>query len=248
MMTIPPHSAKWQTARIAELSPLTPMVNRVVFEPKEFRPYIAGQQIDIRLTAPDGYRAERSYSVTSAPSAPGRYELAIELLTGGEVSTFFHGYAKVGTEVEIRGPLGGHFIWEPSMPGDVVLLGAGSGVAPFISMAREHTAARHEGRMLLLHSSRSNMDVVGGEELADLARENPNLTYIRAITRDRPQREGDIQGRFDCDGVLGFMRKHTPQPSGVFVCGSNDFVEALAGCFVGAGIPAERVKTERFGG
>jgi ferredoxin-NADP reductase len=92
------------------------------------------------------------------------------------------------------------------------------------------------------------MDVVGGEELADLARENPNLTYIRAITRDRPQREGDIQGRFDCDGVLGFMRKHTPQPSGVFVCGSNDFVEALAGCFVGAGIPAERVKTERFGG
>ncbi|MCB2130766.1 MAG: hypothetical protein KDE03_17305, partial [Rhodobacteraceae bacterium] len=233
---------------IVELSALTPMVNRVVFEPKEFRPYMAGQHIDIRLTAPDGYRAERSYSITSAPSAPGRYELAIELLTGGEVSTFFHGYAKVGTEIEIRGPLGGHFIWEPSMPGDVVLLGAGSGVAPFISMAREHTAAKHGGRMLLLHSSRSNMDVVGGEELAALASENPRLTYIRAITRDRPERDGDLQGRFDCDGVLALMRQHAPQAAGVFVCGSNAFVEALAGCFVDAGIDADRVKTERFGG
>ena len=108
----------------------------------------------------------------------------------------------------------------------------------YLALNREHVTP----------SSVLLQELWGGEELADLARENPNLTYIRAITRDRPQREGDIQGRFDCDGVLGFMRKHTPQPSGVFVCGSNDFVEALAGCFVGAGIPAERVKTERFGG
>lgn len=242
-----PQDITWHVAKIAEITHLTPRVNRIVFQCDGFKPFMAGQHLDIRLTAPDGYRAERSYSITSSPTETGKYELAIELLTDGEVSSFFHGYAQVGTEVEIRGPLGGHFIWEPEMDGNVVLIAGGSGVAPFLSMARTHAATNHSGKMLLLQSARCNLDVISGEELEALSKTDANLSYVRAITRQKPQRPEDIEGRFSCETIVDLMNRHAPEPARVYVCGSNAFVEGVAHCFVDAGIDPMAVKTERFG-
>ena len=248
MMTIPPHSAKWQTARIAELSPLTPMVNRVVFEPKEFRPYIAGQHIDIRLTAPDGYTAMRSYSIASSAISSPTLELAIERLPDGEVSTFFHDIAEVGDEIEIRGPLGGHFLWPQPAMDPVLMIGAGSGLVPLMAMIRQRRAWAQDVPTALLLSARTAQDVLFSQELHATEMSDPSFVLGLAITRETPARASDFARRIDSAMVTDMVARLPQKPEHVFVCGSNGFVNIATDGAVLAGLDPSIIKTERYGG
>ncbi|RUW71226.1 FAD-binding oxidoreductase, partial [Mesorhizobium sp. M1E.F.Ca.ET.063.01.1.1] len=136
MSAEPQPQSPWQTATISRIEKRTPRVTSFWFQPSRPFTHLAGQHVDVRLTAPDGYQARRSYSIASAPEAGAGIELAIERLDDGEVSPFFHDVAAVGDEIELRGPLGGHFIWEASDGGPVLLVGGGSGVVPLMAMVR----------------------------------------------------------------------------------------------------------------
>jgi len=136
---------RWQEATINAVTPDTPRVKRFLLAPSAPFPFRAGQHVDVRLTAPDGYRAERSYSIASAPEDTARIELAIERLDDGEVSPFFHDVAEIGDAIELRGPIGGHFVWDVNDGGPLLLLGGGSGVVPLMSMLR-HRVGGDVGR------------------------------------------------------------------------------------------------------
>src|SRR5262245_7529487 len=147
--------ARWQPTVITAVESLTERVKSFRFRPSQPFSYRAGQHVDVRLTAPDGYRAQRSYSIASAPEAGEEIELAIERLENGEVSPFFHEVAAVGDEIEMKGPLGGHFVWRAQEPGPVILIGGGSGVVPLVSMVRHRVASGLQVPVTLVYSSRA---------------------------------------------------------------------------------------------
>ena len=152
---------RWQTATIEKIVPQTPRVRSFFFKLSE--PFItkAGQHVDVRLTAPDGYQARRGYSIASAPeSGPEHIELCIEELDGGEVSPFFHMVAEAGDDIELRGPIGGHFVWTKDDPGPVLLIGGGSGIVPLMAMARHRAASGSRTPMAMLYSSRTWDEII----------------------------------------------------------------------------------------
>ena len=155
----------WQTAKIEQIIIQSPRVKSFVLKPTEAFDFTAGQHAEVRLTAPDGYRAQRSYSISSAPEEHGTFELTVERLDDGEVSPYFHEVAAVGDEVEVRGPLGGHFIWDIPDGGPVLLIGGGSGVCPLISMARHRQRQGSDVPMMLLFSARTWEEVLFRDEL-----------------------------------------------------------------------------------
>src|SRR6478752_1311587 len=146
----PEPKLRWQEAKIAAIMPDTPRVKSFLLAPSAPFPFRAGQHVDVRLTAPDGYQAQRSYSIASAPGANGTIELAVERLDDGEVSPFFHEVAMAGDEIELRGPIGGHFVWTAEQGGPVLLIGGGSGVVPLMSMIRHRHLTASPAPMLLL--------------------------------------------------------------------------------------------------
>jgi ferredoxin-NADP reductase len=239
--------ARWQNAKIIEIIPRTPTIKSFIFElpaPLAFR---AGQHVDVRLTAPDGYRAMRSYSIASAPATSNRIELAIDLLDNGEVSPFFHQVAAVGDDIELRGPLGGHFVWSGSDGGPLLLAGGGSGVVPLMSMLRHRHVAAPMVPAILLFSARRWVDVLYREELFGLAAEGSGLEVVLALTREQPRRPKDYGRRVDSQMMTEVIKRLPSAPKYVFVCGSNPFVNAAADGIIDAGVPAAIVRTERYG-
>lgn len=210
-------------------------------------PYRAGQHVDIRLTAPDGYQAERSYSIASAPNAE-RIELAIERLDDGEVSAYFHEVAETGDTFELRGPIGGHFVWEDQDGGPLLLVAGGSGIAPLMSILRYRHDVRSDVPTLLIFSARTWNDIIFREELLALEANDPQFEFIAAITRGIPVREKDIAHRLDDDAIGRVLTDWGQVPRHAYVCGSNRFVEAAATGLINAGVPAEIIRTERYGG
>jgi ferredoxin-NADP reductase len=196
-------------------------------------PHLPGQHYDVRLTAPDGYRAQRSYSVASSPLDEHEIELTIDRLEDGEVSPYFHDVVEVGDEVEVRGPFTSYFVWRGESP--VLLVGGGSGVVPLMAMLRHRRRAMPESEMRLVYSVRTAEDVIYGGELGDDA----TLTF----TREPPAGWTGHTGRID--GGLIADAAHVPGTA--FVCGSNGFVEAAAGLLLEAGFESGSVRTERFG-
>jgi ferredoxin-NADP reductase len=226
----------------------TPRVKSFVFAPAAPFPFRAGQHVDVRLTAPDGYQTERSYSIASAPEQTNGIELAIERLDDGEVSPFFHDVAQVGDTIELRGPIGGHFVWSIEDGGPLLLLGGGSGVVPLMSMLRHRAAQGSRIPTLLLFSVRTWEDVIFRDELIALHDRNDGFKLALALTRDRPRREEDFGRRVDGAMIEKLLTRLPASPRHVFICGGNPFVEAAADGALQAGVSAPMIRTERYGG
>lgn len=238
---------RWQNATLTRIARLSPAVKSFFFTLPTPVSFIAGQHVTVRLTAADGYRAQRSYSIASAPeTAAEGIELAIERLDDGEVSPFFHDIAEEGDEIEISRPVGGHFIWSPGDGGPVLLIGAGAGLAPLMSMIRNRAASGAEVPMTLLFSARAGADFLYGDELLGLDGRKDGFQLRTTFTRD-PKARGDYFRRVDADMVRDVLDRMPAPPRHVLICGSNAFVDTAADGVVGAGITPTLVRTERYG-
>jgi ferredoxin-NADP reductase len=223
-------------------------VKSFFLHPRIWRPFRAGQHLDLRLTAPDGYQAQRSYSVASAPELEGLYELVIERLDDGEVSPFLHDVAEVGDAIEIRGPFGGHFAWGREDGGPLLLIGGGSGVAPLLSILRHRTAVGGEVPAILLYAARTWDDVIFREELIARDAAEANFTLLLSLSRDTARRPQDFGRRIDASLLNTTLVTLGTAPRLIFTCGSNAFVEAVTGHLLDLGLNPKTIRTERFGG
>jgi ferredoxin-NADP reductase len=222
----------WQVATVASVKEETPHVKSFRLSLPMWMPHLPGQHYDVRLTAPDGYRAQRSYSVASSPLDEGEVELTIDRLDDGEVSPYFHDVVEVGDQVEVRGPFTSYFVWRGESP--ALLVGGGSGVVPLMAMLRHRRRTMPELAMRLVYSVRTADDVIYADELGHDA--------VLTFTRDAPADWDGHRGRIDAE-LIG-----AAEPAGTaFVCGSNGFVEAATDLLLAAGTPAESIRTERFG-
>ena len=202
----------------------------------------AGQHLDVRLTAEDGYQAERSYSIASAPG--DGVALTVERLDGGEVSPYLVDEAREGDRVEVRGPIGGYFVWDGDEPEPVLLVGGGSGVVPLAAMARQRARVGSTAPMKLLLSSRTIEEVIYREELDALA--GGGLEVVHTLTRSQPPGWTGYSRRIDRE-LLAEVAWPASESPRVYVCGSTRFVDAAADGLLQAGYDARWIRTERFG-
>jgi ferredoxin-NADP reductase len=235
----------WQLGRLAELIQETPRVASLVLEAPEWPGHQAGQHLDVRLTADDGYQAQRSYSIASAPEDQ-RLAITVERLEDGEVSPYLVGELKVGDRVELRGPIGGYFVWRAGDGPPLLLIAGGSGVVPLMAMLRHRSAARAKVPARLLYSSRTFDDIIYRGELDRLAAAGNGLTVAHALTRAQPSGWKGYARRIDSDMVreVAWPKEQTPI---VYICGPTSFVETAANLLVDCGYDPSWIKTERFG-
>jgi len=241
-------TASWQSCVIDEIVQQTPSIKSFFLRLSKPFAHIAGQHVDVRLTAPDGYSAMRSYSIASWAISSPTIELAIERLPDGEVSSFFHDVAAIGDEIELRGPLGGHFLWPEPAVDAVLLIGAGSGLVPLMAMIRQRGALSPAVPTALLLSARTAADVLFSEELHSIEISDAAFVLALAITREEPIRASDFARRIDGVMVQEILARLHRKPTQVFVCGSNGFVNVATEGALLAGLDASIIKTERYGG
>lgn len=227
--------------------PRTPRIKSFFFALPDRPPFVPGQHMDVRLTAPDGYEAQRSYSIASAPEQTDALELAIERLQDGEVSPFFHDEVRAGDEIELRGPIGGHFMWSVKDGGPLLLIGGGSGVVPLISMIRHHAARASTLPVRLLVSARSVAELLCLDELRAYSAVRRGFSLIATVTRETSRAPDLRSGRIDRALLAGSLEQPAP-PFRTFVCGSNAFVESVTQLLVDLGVDSDRIRTERYGG
>jgi ferredoxin-NADP reductase len=233
----------WQLADVVEIVPETARVKTIVLDVPEWRDHRPGQHVDLRLTAEDGYSARRSYSIASAP-AGSRIELTVERLDDGEVSPYLTDELRPADKVELRGPIGGYFVWEPLFGGPLLLVGGGSGIVPLMAMVRARTHAGSGVEATLLFSSRSWDDVIYREELERL--DGSGLRVVHTLTRSQPAGWTGYARRVDSS----MLSEVGPGPDGrplVYVCGPTPFAETVAEALVRLGHETRAIKTERFG-
>ncbi len=237
---------RWQEAVIDRIVPRTGRVTSV-FLRVHLGPHLAGQHVDVRLTAADGYQAQRSYSIASAPGV-AELELAIERLEDGEVSPFFHGVARAGDAIEVRGPIGGHFVWRATDGGPTLLIAGGSGIVPLMAISRDWSATDGKTPMLLVYSARTWEELVFRDELLDIQAQMPSFTFIATTTRGPRHRPEDYGSRIDRSLVHDVLTRWAQVAHGAYACGSNVFVEAVTTGLVAESVPPGRIRTERYGG
>ena len=237
----------WQLATVQEIKQETPRVKSFTLSLPHWTPHLAGQHYDLRLTAEGGYQAERSYSVASPPEQTGEVELTVEIIADGEVSGYLSEGVGVGDQLEVRGPIGGYFVWPgaPEAP-PLLLVGGGAGVVPLMAMLRHRRGVGLRAPAALLFSIRTPEEVIYRIELEALAREDTSFTLLLDYTRRAPPGWAGYQRRLDAamlaEVVAGFAT-----PPQAFVCGPTSFVEAAANGLLAAGLPPELILTERFG-
>ncbi len=241
-------TASWQSCVIDEIVQQTPSIKSFFLRLSKPFAHIAGQHVDVRLTAPDGYSAMRSYSIASSAISAPTIELAIERLPDGEVSSFFHDVAAIGDEIELRGPLGGHFLWPEPAVDAVLLIGAGSGLVPLMAMIRRRGSLSPAMPTALLLSARTAADVLFSEELHSIEISDAAFVLALAVTREEPIRASDFARRIDHVMVQEILARLNRKPAQVFVCGSNGFVNSATEGALLAGLDASIIKTERYGG
>ena len=246
MNAVPTASPRWTEAVIERIVAQTPRVVSVFLRTTIGR-YEAGQHVDVRLTAPDGYEAQRSYSIASGPGAPS-VELAIERLEEGEVSPYFHEVARPGDSFEVRGPIGGHFIWRAADGGPLLLVGGGSGIVPLRSIARHRAAVAPETKALLVYSARTWDEIVYRDELLRLEASDPNFSVTLTTTREPRRRAQDFDSRLDRALLFEILKRWGASPRQVYACGGNAFVEAVTSAMVADGIATRIIRAERYGG
>ena len=239
-----PRRLTWQLATVVETVDETPRCRSISFDVPDWAGHQAGQHVDIRLTAEDGYEAQRSYSIASGPEDE-RLVLTVERLDDGEVSPYLTEELRAGDEIELRGPIGGYFVWDESLGGPLALIGGGSGVVPLRAMVRHWAAGTREASVSVVYSSRSLTDVIYRDELADCEGDD-NLNVQLALTREWPPDWTGHRGRVDRELLADVV----PQPAEqtlIYVCGPTAFVETVAQALVAIGHDQGRIKTERFG-
>ena len=228
----------WQFARVVEVVTETGRTKTVVLEAADWPCQLAGQHVDVRLTAEDGYQAQRSYSIASAPEDE-HLALTVERLDDGEVSPYLTETLRPGDELELRGPIGGYFVWRESLGGPLLLVGGGSGVVPLRAILRHHRASVSEIPARLLYSTRTRADLIYRAELGDY---DTTLT----LTREQPRGWSGRTGRIDRD-LLSEAAWPPDQRPLIYLCGPTGFVEAVADALVSLGHEPSRIRAERFG-
>lgn len=235
----------WTLGEVVELVDETPRVRSIAFRVPEWPGHRPGQHVDVRLTAEDGYQAQRSYSIASAPE-DDRLILTVERIPDGEVSPYLVDELIVGDQIEIRGPIGGYFVWEAQMGGPLLLVAGGSGVVPLMAMVRHRTTSGSTVPARLVYSSRSLDDVIYREELDRLAKAGDGFEVIHTLTRVQPPGWTGYSRRVDGQ-MLGEVAWPASDSPVAFICGPTPLVEAVAGALTQLGHAPKRVKTERFG-
>ena len=235
----------WREAEILEVVPETEHVRSLVLRVPDWPGHVAGQHVDVRLTADDGYQAERSYSIASPPER-SEVVLTVERIEAGEVSPYLTGEVRPGDRFELRGPIGGYFTWSASLPGPLQLVAGGSGIVPLMSMLRHR--ANHRDRMptRLLSSSRAFDSIIYRRELERLVSDDSGLEVIHTLTREAPPGWPGLRRRVDAE----MLREHAVAPNQrprIYICGPTPFVEAVADAFVSLGNKPAAIRTERFG-
>jgi ferredoxin-NADP reductase len=233
----------WRVAEVIDVLTETPRVKTIAFDVPGWPGHRAGQHVDVRLTAEDGYQAQRSYSIASVADGT-RVELTVERLDDGEVSPYLADELRRGDQIELRGPVGGYFVWEPSQGGPLLLAAGGSGVVPLMAMIRARDAARSDAETRLLLSSRGWDDVIYRDELERF--DGGGLRVVHTLTRSQPPGWTGYARRVDAE----MLAEVGPSPADLphaYVCGPTPFVEAAAEALVQLGHEPHRVKTERFG-
>ncbi|HEY3725841.1 MAG TPA: ferredoxin reductase [Solirubrobacteraceae bacterium] len=239
-----PGRLKWLQGSVVEVIDETQRTKSIVLELPGWPGHRAGQHVDVRLTAEDGYQAQRSYSIASAPE-DGYLVLTVEELDDGEVSPYLAGELRAGDELELRGPIGGYFVWEQSLGGPLLLIAGGSGIVPLRAILRHRAATDGTVPVRLLYSSRSLDEVIYHAELTRLGTDD-GVDISFTLTRDWPQDWQGHRGRIDRRLLEEIAWPPDQQPL-VYVCGPSGLVEATANTLVQIGHPPGRVKTERFG-
>jgi ferredoxin-NADP reductase len=243
-----PARIEWRAGTVAEVIVETPHAKTLVLDVPGWPGHAAGQHVDVRLTSEDGYQAQRSYSIASEP-ARATLSITVERLDDGEVSPYLTDALGVGDKLELRGPIGGYFVWEPSLTGPLFLVAGGSGIVPLMAMLRTRATApavrRAAAPATLLYSSRSWDDIIYRQELARLA-DDPGARVIHTLTRSQPAGWTGYMRRIDAD-MLTEVSPPTSADPHIYVCGGTPLVEAVAQALVELGYEPSRVKTERFG-
>jgi ferredoxin-NADP reductase len=235
----------WRVVEVVETVPETPTVRTLVLAAPGWPGHRAGQHLDVRLTAEDGYEAQRSYSIASPPEDP-RPAITVERLADGEVSPYLTDEVRPGDRFEVRGPIGGHFVWDVGQGGPLLLVAGGSGVVPLMAMVRHRAAAGSDAPTRLLCSSRTAEEIIYRAELDRLAAADPALAVVHTLTRSQPAGWAGERRRIDRAMLAEVGWPPADRPH-VFVCGPTSLVEAVAATLVELGHDPARVKTERFG-
>ena len=243
---VTPRILEWQISTVTRVKQENQNVKTFTLSLPNWMPHKAGQHYDVRLTAPDGYQAQRSYSIASNPEQKGEIELTVERLEEGEVSTYLHDVLIVGDQVELRGPIGGYFVWEANLGGPLFLVAGGSGIVPLMAMIRHRHAVGSNVPTRLLYSSRSYDDIIYRDELGTLQEAHSGLEVFHTLTRGIPPNWEGYQRRIDLP-----MLEEVIKPFGnqliAYICGPTTLVEGVANGLVKLGITPEHVRTERFG-
>lgn len=244
-----PRAIAWRIGAVVEIVIETPRVHTLILDVPDWPGHLAGQHVDVRLTAEDGYQTERSYSIASPPEST-RLALTVERLEDGEVSAYLVGDLRVGDPIELRGPIGGHFAWSVTNGGPLMLVGGGSGIVPLMAMLRHRATASEEVRRAiparLLYSSRSWSELIFRDELASLAAADASLRVVHTITREPPPAWTGYHRRIDRAMLEETAWPPSAKPH-LFVCGPTPLVEVVAEGLVSLGHDPQSVRTERFG-
>jgi ferredoxin-NADP reductase len=245
LATNPPKRLQWQTAEVRELIDETPRVRSLVLNLPDWPGHKPGQHVDVRLTGEDGYQAQRSYSIASAPESKN-VMLTVERIEEGEVSPYLSIDVQSGDQFELRGPIGGHFVWAVSQGGPLFLIAGGSGVAPLMAMLRHRAAAKSNVPATLLYSSRSFEDIIYREELDKLAATGNGPNVVHTLTRKQPPGWSGGARRIDRAMLesAGFPASAKPR---IFICGPTQLVESTSQTMLDLGHDRTLIKTERFG-
>ena len=235
----------WRLARLVDVTDETATARTLLLEVPGWPGHLPGQHVDVRLTAPDGYSTQRSYSIASAPDGT-RVELTVQVVPDGEVSPYLAGVLNRGDPLELRGPVGGYFAWQHTDPAPALLVGGGSGLVPLMAMARTRAATAARAPMRLVVSTRSPATLLYARELAALATSDDGFSVHVVYTRQAPPGSDEPPGRLDAGRLqaLAFLPADGPV---AFVCGPTGFVETVADLLVASGHDPGRVRTERFG-
>ena len=236
----------WRIGTVSAIRDETPTVRTFTLALSEWPGHRPGQHVDLRLTAEDGYSVERSYSIASEPERGAEVDITVERIPDGEVSPFLHDVVIVGDRLEVRGPIGGYFVWEATLGGPLLLVAGGSGVVPLMAMVRHRARASSDVPTRLLFSSRHAEEIIYRDELDRLAASNDGFEVIHTLTRSRPPAWTGYDRRID-ERMLAEVLEPLGAQARVYICGPTALVEVAANALVRLGLPADRVRTERFG-
>ena len=237
---------KWQLATVTAIHAETSRVKTISLNVPGWTSHRPGQHVDVRLTAEDGYQAERSYSIASAPNDQQQVELTVEHVDDGEVSPFLDDVLMPGDHFELRGPIGGYFVWDAAAADPLLLVAGGSGIVPLMAMIRQRARVGSGTPCTLLYSSRTPDDVIYSAELDQLAARNDGLRVVHTFTRSQPPGWTGYARRIDM-AMISEVLEQTGRMAQAFVCGPTPLVESAAQALVGLGLSPGQVKTERFG-